>query len=150
MSLIREEAHFGDRVMRCYAARPTSLYALFADAAQRQGNKEALVSADERLTWRALEERVAQTAAGLAARGIRAGERVALLLGNRTEFVVSLFAASRLGAITVPLNIREQKPELAYVLAHCGARLIVHEPELADRLPPIEQRIPADEFEQLA
>jgi len=148
--LIRGEKHFGDRVVRCYAARPKSVYAMLADAVQRHGAGEALVFADERLTWRALEGRVLRTAAGLAARGIRAGDRVALLLGNRSEFVITLFAASRLGAITVPLNIREQKPELAYVLEHCGARLIVHEPELADRLPPVEHRIPVDKFAGLA
>ena len=60
---------------------------------------------------------------------------MALLLGNRAEFVVALYAAARLGAVAVPLNIREQKPELAYVLAHCGASMLIFETDLAERLP---------------
>ncbi|UUZ66005.1 acyl--CoA ligase [Polaromonas sp. P1-6] len=58
-----------------------------------------------------------------------------MLLGNRIEFVLVLFAAARLGAITVPLSTREQAPGLAYMLAQCGATLVVHEPELAPLLP---------------
>jgi long-chain acyl-CoA synthetase len=147
--MIRHEAHFGDRVVRCYADRPRSLYQIFSEAVQRNGNGEALVCAGERLTWKALEERVGRAAAGLLKKGIRQGDRVALLLGNRIEFVVTLFAAGRLGAIVVPLNIREQKPELAYVLEHCGAQVVVHETALAVRLPELRHRIAVDEFHSL-
>jgi acyl-CoA synthetase (AMP-forming)/AMP-acid ligase II len=141
------EAHFGERVVRCFSDRPRSLYQLFAEAAKSDG--EALVCGEERLAWKMLEERVARVAGGLSARNIGAGDRVALLLGNRIEFVVTLFAAARLGAIVVPLNIREQKPELAYVLGHCAARLIVYEDQLAERLPVIEHRIAIAEFSSL-
>ena len=55
-------------------------------------------------------------AAALAERGIAAGDRVALLLGNRAEFVVALFAVLRLGAIAVPLSTRYQTPEIAFAL----------------------------------
>jgi long-chain acyl-CoA synthetase len=147
--MIRHEAHFGDRVVRCYADRPRSLYQTLTEAVQRNGNGEALVCAEERLTWKALEERVARAAAGLLKKGIRQGDRVALLLGNRIEFVVILFAAARVGAIVVPLNIRSQKPELAYVLEHCAASLVVHETELADRLPESPPRIAIDDFHVL-
>ena len=147
--MIRHEAHFGDRVVRCYADRPRSLYQTLTEAVQRNGNGEALVCAEERLTWKALEERVARVAAGLSKEGIRQGDRVALLLGNRIEFVVTLFAAARVGAIVVPLNIRSQKPELAYVLEHCAASLVVHETELADRLPESPPRIAIDDFHVL-
>ena len=71
----------------------------------------------------------------LAARGIGRGDRVAMLLGNGSVFPVVLFAALRLGAIAVPISIREQAPGLAYMLAHCGAKVLVHDADLADRLP---------------
>ncbi|MDE2455091.1 MAG: acyl--CoA ligase, partial [Burkholderiales bacterium] len=67
--------------------------------------------------------------------GLQRGDRVALLLGNRIEFVVTLFAAARLGAIAVPIGTREQTPGLAYLLGHCAAVLLVHEAELAPLLP---------------
>ena len=145
----RSEAHFGDRVVRCFAERPRGLSEIFADAVKRNGNGEALVCGEERLTWKALEERVARVAQGLALQKIGRGDRVALLLGNRMEFVVALFAAARLGAIAVPLNIREQKPELAFVLGHCGASLVIHEPELAERLPALPDRVSVSDFASL-
>jgi long-chain acyl-CoA synthetase len=145
----RDEAHFGDRVVRCFAERPHSFYEVFSEAVRRNPDGEALVCGEERLTWEALEERVCRVAQGLSRRNIRRGDRVALLLGNRSEFVVTLFAAARLGAIVVPLNIRSQKPELAYVLEHCAASLVVHETELADRLPESPPRIAVHDFHVL-
>ena len=68
-----------------------------------------------------------------------AGDRVALLVGNRTEFVVALFAVLRLGAIAVPLSTRYQNPEIAFALNDCGASLLVHEADLAPRLPAPDQ-----------
>jgi acyl-CoA synthetase (AMP-forming)/AMP-acid ligase II len=145
----RYEAHFGDRVVRCFAQRPSSFYEVFSEAVRRNPDGEALVCGEERLSWKALEERVARVAQGLSLRKIARGDRVALLLGNRSEFAVTLFAAARLGAIVVPLNIRSQKPELAYVLEHCDASLVIHETELADRLPPLRHRIAIHDFEML-
>lgn len=132
---IRNEAHYGDRVVRCFAERPPDAFAMFRDAVERNADGEALVCGDERYTWEQLAQRVERVAAGLWERGVRTGDRVALLLGNRSEFVITLLAALRLRAIAVPINVREQTPELAYVLNHCGAKLIVHETELAERLP---------------
>ena len=145
----RLEAHFGDRVVRCFAERPRGLHELLLQAIQKNKDGEALVCNGQRLTYAALEERVGRVAQGFVDRGIEAGERVALLLGNRPEFVVALLAAARIGAIAVPLNIREQKPELAYVLGHCGAALLIYEAHLEERLPPVEQRICISDFPSL-
>ena len=147
--MIRDETHFGDRVVRCFAQRPRSLFEVFTDAVKRNPGGEALVSGKERFTWRSLAERVARVARGLTLRDIRQGERVALLLGNRIEFVLMLFAAARLGAVTVPLNIRSSKPELAYVLEHSGAKLVLHEDDLAERLSAAPQRIAMHDFATL-
>ena len=67
--------------------------------------------------------------------GLQRGDRVALLLGNRIEFVLTMFAAAHAGLVTVLLSTRQQKPEIAYVLTDCGAKLLIHEAALADRLP---------------
>ena len=133
---MRQEAHYGDRVVACFSERPASLHQMLDDALRRNPDGDALVCGDERLTYRQLMEQSARVATGMAARGVKAGDRVALLLGNRIEFVLALFAATRLGAITVPLSVREQTPGLAYMLSHCAAVLLVHEAELAPVLPP--------------
>ncbi len=132
---MRLEAHFGDRVVRCFAERPRSLYALLDSAARLHADREATVCGDERLRWQELALRVSKLASGLAQRGVGAGDRVAMLLGNRIEFVVTLFAVARLGAVSVPISIREQTPGLTYMINDCGACLVVHDADLAERLP---------------
>lgn len=134
--VLRHEVHYGDRVLRCFADRPPHSFAIFAETAASRPDAEALVCGPVRLTYAALAAAVEAHAAGLAGLGIGAGDRIALLLGNRVEFVVALLAALRLGAIAVPLGTRLQTPEIAYILDHAGAVALVHEADLAARLPP--------------
>ncbi|MFN0162676.1 MAG: class I adenylate-forming enzyme family protein [Burkholderiales bacterium] len=133
----RMEAHFGDRLVRCFVDRPGSVQAMFDAALDRHGGRDALVFEGRRWSWRELDEVAGRVAAGLAARGIGAGDRIAILIGNRPEFVFTFYAAMRLGAIAVPISVREQAPGLAYMLAHCGARAVVVEAGLASRLPDL-------------
>jgi long-chain acyl-CoA synthetase len=132
---IREEVHYDGRRMRCFFPRPQSFHALLEAAVARNPDGEALVCGDQRLTYAQLDLEVGRVAAGLAARGIGKGDRVAMLLGNRIEFVVVMFAASRLGAIWVPMNTRDQMPGFTHMLNNSGASLVVTEAELIERLP---------------
>ena len=131
----RLEAHYRDRVVTCFTERPRSLHAMLDEAVQTNPDGDALVCGNERLSYRGLIEQSSRVAAGFAARGVKPGDRVALLLGNRIEFVTTLFAIGRLGAIAVPLSTREQRPGLAYMFEHCAAVLLVHEAECASVLP---------------
>jgi long-chain acyl-CoA synthetase len=141
---LREERHFG-RPARCFAERPASLVQMLQEAVARNPRGEALVCGEARLTWEALGARVAEAAGAFAARGVVPGDRVALLLGNRIEFVTAFLGAAWLGAIAVPVSIREQKPGLEYILGHCAAKLVVHEPDLAHLLPEgIARLLPLD------
>jgi len=85
----------------------------------------------ESVTWGELNQRVQLAAAGLAERGVGAGDRVAILMTNRPEFLEAVLAANALGAIAVPVNFRLAPAEAAYVLADSGARLIVTDTALA-------------------
>jgi long-chain acyl-CoA synthetase len=129
------QARFGDRIVPVFAERPHSIWAMVADAALKNPDGEALVCGEQRLTWREVVQQSASVAAGLRRAGLQQGDRVALLLGNRIEFALLLFAAAHLGAVTVLLGTRQQKPEIAHVLSDCGAVLLIHEATLADRLP---------------
>jgi O-succinylbenzoic acid--CoA ligase len=131
---IRPETHFG-RALRCFADRPPRLGAMFADTVRRHGGREALIDGAQRFDYARLD-RIADRIAGHFARlGIARGDRVALYLGNEREFVHALLACLRLGAIAVPVNVREQARELAFILGQCGAKAIVFDAALADRLP---------------
>ena len=132
---MRLEGRFGDRVIPTFADRPRHLWQVVEQAAARNPHGEALICGDERMNWREVADESTSLSAGLAAQGIGAGDRVALLLGNRIEFVTMMFAIARLGAIGVLLGIRQSRPEIAYVVNNCGATLLLHEHDLADRVP---------------
>jgi len=129
------ETRFGDRVVPMFSQRPRNLWEMVETAVGRNPDGEALIFGDERLNWRELAQRSSAIATGLRQLGLERGDRIAILLGNRTEFVLTLFAAAKLGLVSVLLSTRLQKPEIAYMLTDCGARAIVHEATLEDRLP---------------
>lgn len=126
------ESHHG-RVVRCFAQRPDNLAAALADAVARAPDAEALVDGERRLTYRQLTARVDALAAGLADMGVQSGDRVALLLANRLECPLIFFACAAMGAIVVPMNLRQSADETAFVLNQSGAVVLFHEVEA--RLP---------------
>jgi long-chain acyl-CoA synthetase len=132
---LRLERHYGDREFLCFSERWPDLNAMIDEVAQAHGGSEAVVGGGRRLTYRALAELATNAAGHLARRGLRSGDRVALLLGNCPEFLIFLLACFRLGAIAVPLGTRQREPELRYLLSDCGASALVLETEFASNLP---------------
>ena len=83
------------------------------------------------VTWAELRRRVAALAGALHRRGVGFGDRVMILMLNRTEFVESVLAANMIGAIAVPVNFRLTPAELAFLVDDCEAQLMITEPVLA-------------------
>lgn len=83
------------------------------------------------LTWSDLSHRVSALAGALSRRGVGFGDRVMILMLNRTEFIESVFAANMLGAIAVPLNFRLTPTEIAFLVEDCAPRVLVTEAVLA-------------------
>lgn len=132
---LREEVHFGDRRVTCFSTRPKSLDHMLRDSVARNGGGDAIIDGDVRMSYRDFDAAVTRAAANLAEIGIAKGDRVALVMGNCAEFLITLMAAARIAAISVPINAREQTPELTYILNHCGARVVVHDTAVVERLP---------------
>src|SRR5215207_9226829 len=153
---MRLEARFGDRLVPAFCERPKTIWAMISQAAAQNPDGEALVCGNRRMTWREAVAQSAQIATGFQKLGLKSGDRVALLLGNRIEFVLTMFAAAHAGLVTVLLSTRQQKPEIAYVLSDCGARLLIHEAALADRvpdpddIPDVTHRIAVDDDPKLS
>lgn len=84
-----------------------------------------LIYNDRRYTFRQIDARANALAAALHELGIERGDRVSLDLPNWPEFIISLFAAAKLGAIIVPLNPRFTVPELQYMLRHSESAVVV-------------------------
>jgi acyl-CoA synthetase (AMP-forming)/AMP-acid ligase II len=95
----------------------------------------AFVEGSRRVTYAEFAASVEQIAGNLFERGVGKGDRVALLVGNRIEFAQMVFAAARIGAIIVPINVRQRKQENHYVLQNCGAKALIHEADLAEEIP---------------
>jgi acyl-CoA synthetase (AMP-forming)/AMP-acid ligase II len=136
---LREERHFDDRVMSCFAQRPSSPFEAFTRAVAQRPQGLALVAGASRLSYAELDLQALRVAHVLASKGVGPGDRVAMLVSNRAEFITTLLAALRLGAIVVPLGTRLQAPEIAYIVGHSGAAVLVHDEALSARLPIAEQ-----------
>jgi fatty-acyl-CoA synthase len=102
-----------------------------AGHAAQAGERPAVRDAARALSYAAFDARCARAAGALAARGVTRGERVALLLGNRSATLEAVLGAARLGAIAAPLNTRLAPPELAEQLDDCRPGLLLHEPAFA-------------------
>ena len=90
--------------------------------AARTPTKPLAVHGDRVVTYADMQQWSAQVAGGFAARGVGAGDVVALLSYNNLEFLATIFAANHLGAIAMPINWRLAAPELRFILEHSGAR----------------------------
>ncbi len=132
---IRRETHFDNRIVRCFAERPASLAAMLERVVRERPHAEALVAGDIRLSWRELHHAARKCAGGLASRGVHAGDRVAVFLGNGTEFVITTLACAWLGAVLVPISARSRTPELAHALQDAEAAAIVCAADLLPLLP---------------
>ncbi|GLZ44898.1 long-chain-fatty-acid--CoA ligase [Actinomycetospora sp. NBRC 106375] len=119
-------------------------------AARERPGAVFLREAPGAVTLRELDEHVDRLAAGLAAHGVGAGDRVGVALPNGAAWIGLLVATTRLGAVLVTLNVRYRGSELEHMLADSGARLVVTVPEsggtdlvalydeLRPRLPDLE------------
>jgi long-chain acyl-CoA synthetase len=87
--------------------------------------RAALIEQGRELTWSQLDARVDAAAAALTAAGVPPGDRVAILMGNRSEYFELYFACSRIGAIAVPLNYRLTPGESSKILGHAEPALLV-------------------------
>jgi fatty-acyl-CoA synthase len=114
-----------------YLARRQNWTNQLARHALMQPDATALRFLGRTTTWGELDRRVTALAGALSRRGVAFGDRVLLLMLNRTEFIESVLAANLLGAIAVPVNFRMTPPEIAFLVSDCEARVVVTEPVLA-------------------
>jgi O-succinylbenzoic acid--CoA ligase len=108
------------------------------EGAARSPEAEALAFGGRTWTYRELDMEAGRWVAALQARGIRAGDRVALLSTNHAACAFLFFALGRLGAVLAPLNARLTPAELAPLVEDISPRLKLALSSLADRLPGSE------------
>lgn len=99
----------------------------------------AIVEGDRKMTYAGLDDRISAFAAGLLDCGVKPGDRVALMLGNRLEFVVAFYATLRAGAVSVPMNPLAPVAETQRQLQQVGARLLISDHEAAAQLSQTDE-----------
>ena len=96
--------------------------------AELHPQKTALIHGQKKISYGELSAMAGRLSRALAQKGVRKGSPVILMLHNSWEFVVSFFGIARLGAITVPIDVRLKGDELSSIIADSGASfLIVHQ-----------------------
>jgi len=119
----KERIH--DRDVYAYGERPATLWELFEKTVHKHPFREAIVYEGKRLTYEELMEQVKKISAYLQYEcSLKKGERLALLVGNRPEFIQMFLACTRLGIIVVPLNLRSSGQELINMIEQAEARVL--------------------------
>ena len=85
-----------------------------------------------------VEARARGMALALDQLGVGHGERVAIVSPNSGRFLTSFFGVSGSGRILVPINFRLTTDEIAYVVEHSGASVLLYDPDLADEVDTIK------------
>ena len=99
-----------------------------ADLLDREASRndgEALVVADERVTFPGLAARALDIARALRALGVGPGDNVGIMLPNSVEYMAVLFGVSKLGALPVPINLRFKEVELGHVVTNADLRVVL-------------------------
>ncbi len=135
---------FDGALESAYACRYQNLYSIFLDGLSKYADHEVFVfpALGERYTRRRLGEAVRKVAASLIEdHGIRKGDRVSMILLNNPEFCISYLAIAAAGGISVVINARLETDEIEYQLRDTGARLVVVERDLYERVQPLKGRL---------
>jgi len=111
--------------------------------AQRSPQHTALIIAEsqESLTYAQLDERSNRAARLLRRLGLRAGDQIAVMLPNVPEYLEIAWAALRSGLYITPLNTYMTADEIAYIVADCGARVLIASGVYSERLEPLGARL---------
>jgi fatty-acyl-CoA synthase len=104
-------------------------------------DKPAVVYGDQRLSWSEFAEQIGRFAGALVRAGVEPGDRVAVLAPNVPTLLAAHFAVLRVRAALVAINTRLNAGEVRYILNHCGAKVVIVDPELAPQVsegaPPL-------------
>jgi long-chain acyl-CoA synthetase len=124
------------RAVRCYAKAPANLRTLFLRS-PAAASAPYLSFEDEQLSYGAVRRDAAAFAAALHQEfGVGKGDRIAICMRNFPEWAIAYWAAMLLGAIVVPVNAWGTGAEMAYVVEHSTACLVIADPERLARLRP--------------
>ncbi len=115
--------------------------ALVLRAAEKWGDKVGLIidEFNEKITFQEIETRSNAIGNALLDVGVKGGDRVAVMLRNRSEFPLTWLALAKIGAAMVPINIHYKEFDARYIIEHSGSRVIVTSEEYIPLIKAIQQ-----------
>ncbi|MCF8063442.1 MAG: AMP-binding protein [Deltaproteobacteria bacterium] len=125
-----------DRVFR------RTIHGALKDKVKQYGDRTFFFFKDQAYTYEDLDRESDRVAAGFQALGIGRGDKVAIFMGNRPEFLFLWFGLSKLGAVEVPINSAHRGDLLTYMVDTSDSRLLVLESRFMDRLGPVLGDLP--------
>ena len=108
-----------------------NFYEIIQSNARNYPKKIAIFMDNRKIPNQKLKQDIDTFARFLEFSGIKKGDKVAMIIGNSIEFVVSFFAVTKIGAVAVPINNFLKKGEFEYILNDCDAKLLICAPEFA-------------------
>ena len=122
---------------------PLTLPEILEQRTRRNADKVFLRFADETLTYEDFDRKTNQAANALVNMGVKKGDRVCLMLGNRPEFLYLWFGLAKIGGVLVPVNTAFKGQEAAYVINHSEAAAVFTESSFAEVLAGIRSDCPS-------
>jgi acyl-CoA synthetase (AMP-forming)/AMP-acid ligase II len=108
-----------------------------------RADRVAITHGDRSVTWRELDDRASRLAAFLAERGVGQDDRVAIALYNSIEYLESVFAALKIGAVAVNINYRYQAEEMLHIFTDAQAGVVIFDASLASRVVEAAPGVPS-------
>ena len=102
-----------------------NFYEVIEFHAKKRKKRPALLLNDDKITYGEIHKAADKLAAYLSEQGVKKGDKVALFLRNSAEFIYTIFAVSKLGAILVPINTFLKSEELSYILEDSGSSVLI-------------------------
>jgi len=118
-----------------------NFYALLSHQGKTIPNRIAYIVNDEKITYKELLDRVDAFAGYLDHLGVQSGDRVGIFLRNSVEFVISIFAISKVGGVGVPINIFLKSFELSYILSNAGIKILIASTTFKDKVRKIQDQL---------
>lgn len=125
---------FGREGVKVFKERPQTVGEIVSASSNTYGDKPAIVTEDQSLSYQQMGKLATAIAANLQSRGIAKGDRVAAIVGNRAEFPLLVIACAKIGAIMVPINVKLAVEELSYILGHSKPSIIISEQEFLEKV----------------
>ena len=117
-----------------------NFYEMLNAACDKNGRGTIIFNDKEKISYRQFKQQVNAIAAYLQSIDIKFGDKVAMIVSNSPEFIMSYFAISAIGAVAVPINTFLKSEEFEYILNDCRAQTLIASASLSKELKGLKKK----------